>query len=73
MDTPLREGLQISLDSGLLTEIFQCFTLVQPDSVDVFEGHLERSESIDGVRITRLRLAAIQRLPTRIAITVDIG
>ena len=44
MDTPLREGPQILLDSRLLTEILQRSTLIQPDSVDVFEGHLETSE-----------------------------
>ena len=46
MGIPLREGPQRLLDGDLLTKIFQCFTLVQPDSVDVFEGHLETSENI---------------------------
>ena len=54
MDTPLWERLQISLDSGLLTEIFQRFTLVQPGSVNVYEGHLETSNSIKSVRIAWL-------------------
>ena len=74
MDTSLREGLQILLDSGLLTEIFQYLAFEHVHGIRLDKGDLERSESAHHIarvgphtlfeHTTGLRSAAIQRLPT---------